>query len=945
MSPRKKSSGLRFQHSIFRKLLMPPPQHLLSNRLRGFVCKSCLSKLQAPQRQQISWTARRFASDDRPRRKKGVWDVPQGTIRYFEQTPDGVRTEIQDDEDDAFTESVRKQLKELENQTGRTIDDLDEEDIQRILRGLSSESKGGDTLGMLFKDDSLDSQDSQDQFEFEKAFETMATQDQEIKAQMDLVDSVDVDNLSAEDRVRLREALLGSVKKDRPPKPQTPRDSESPKPDKNRVFNEPSLLSLPIASFPAKTHQYLRSLQNCVNNNVPGGASVKRPLRRRSRLEKPLSDNAIRIRETWRAYIMCRSALISSPQLVPPRFWAALWNILQEENIHNLDRMSHIKTLGDDMQKSGANMSQSQRLLYIEAVFVEADQATAIQAWESMALGSSQIGNRKEYWDLGTRMFCRHGLIDRAIDCANNILQTTNDPNDFRLILPIIGAVLRSNEKSSIQRAWALYIRLRFNLGDKITMEDYDTLISMFMDTNNREQALAVFKDMMLTGSTRRADRDSLGRYASSVGKSSVLSSMKILPSELEWQDFNTVDRLPSHLNNSIFFASWMKKLIGDGELNSAEKVYNLMQEHGIRPSSISINGLIGAWYRKGNEKYREKAETLAWQMIRERKQVVALRNRKYDPKALEGPIRMVMNSNKPDFKNVTLVPYATIETFSILLQQYRQRQKQTLIPGLLDALKESRIKPNVAFMNQLLLTDMKAQTPQWAWNTYRSLTDQKKSRGSAVQPNLETYQILWEIMARAFDPIVRSATKGQYKLESARTIFADMMQHLRSQEGPLPNELYQTIILCFCLQKDQAGSAVALRALQRFFGNFPTENTARAIVLELARTGFVNEDGFAPRRLNPKSEVSQKRIHNVTQALGFLKTHRAEILRQQGIDLDSLEGDAKLEETIVLLSQLLRYGYEYKPVDGITLLDAEEASRLAARQMGVPECVTWSET
>lgn len=612
---------------------------------------------------------------------------------------------------------------------------------------------------------------------------------------------------------------------------------------------------------------------------------------------------------------------------------------MEQDGIHNLDRMSHIKRLGDDMQKLDVPMSETQRLLYIEAIFVEANHVKAIEAWEANPM------KQPEYWELGTRMLSRHGLLDRAMACAETFFERANDPNSFRLLLPLIAAALRTGDEFCLQRAWALYIRLRFNLGDEITMEDYDAVIVMFMEANKAEQALAVFKDMMLTGIARSAYRTSIARYMEKVGRHAILSSVKINAQELDWQNFQIVDKFPSHLNNHMFFGSWIKKLIGDGELDYAEKVYHLMQEHKIRPSSISINGLIGAWFRKGNETSRTKAETLAWRMIKERIDVVAQRRAKYDPKKIKSPIRLIMTDEKPDFIPVTWVPYATIETFTILLRQYRRQQKHELIPGLFDALREARIKPDIGFMNQLLVTENKAQMPMWAWDTYCSLTDETKPKGAIVQPNYKTYQILWELLAKVSDPITGS--KGQrlhFKFASPRVLFADMMKHMQLHKDPLPNELYQTIILCFCLEKDQVGTAVALRALQHYFHKFPSENTARAIILQLARTGLVNEHGRASRRLASDSRSTKERVHHVTQLLQYHKDQRVEALKQQGIIFDELEGNAKLEQTLVVLSSLLRFGYQHKPVDGKDLPHVRYSSYTAARQMGVPESVLWED-
>lgn len=955
MSLTKKFSAARLQKTAFPRTLMPPSQRLLSTRIRGFVCKSCLSKLHAPRRQQLPWAIRTFASDDKPR--KGVWDLPHGSVRYFEQTPDGARTEIKDEEDDEYTESVRKRLRELQERTGKTVDDLDDQDLQELLRGTLADTQGEDAVRTLFEDDP-----SQDPAEVENILKEMAAHDQELQAGIDLIKSYDLENLSDEDRVRLREAVLASVKNgmkkryialkllliqsiENLPGILNPNRTDVAVVSGEQASNESNDLTLPISSFPAKSHTHLRVLEQCVNNASPVKPSHHRRARRYSQSEKPAPDDAVRIRSTWKAYTMCRNALISTSQVVSPKFWTALWEILGKEDIRNLDRMPHLMRLGGDMLTAGFQMSDSQKLLYIEATFVASDQANAIQTWEAMGMTSTTMTDNKEYWDLGTRMFSRHGLIDRAISCAENILDHTDDPRDYRLLLPIIGAVLKSEDNSFMQRAWALYIRLRYNIGNRIVMEDYDSLIAMFMGSNLREQALSIFKDMMLTDATRRRreDLDSISRYTKNVGKSAVLSSMKIHPSELDWEDFRLVDRLPPRLENPIFFASWMKKLIGEGDVESAEKVFYLMQEHRVRPNSISINGLIGAWYRKGTEKYREKADALAWRMIEERKVAVKARRSRPKQSLLIKPVRLQYGEDLPDYKSVSLTPYATIETFSILLQQYRQRQKFDRIPALFEALQHARIRPNADFMNQMLLNHIKTQSPVMALRAYSTFTKSRKSPGSTVQPNLDTFMILWEMMADAADP-VNFMKEHKVQLQHPRVLFRNMMpQLLRELRGkPLPNELYQTIILCFCQEKDQVGTAVALRALQVHFGNYPTEVTARAIVLQTARLGLVNEVGKGPRRLEPDSAVSKQRIQNVTQALGVLKERRAAVLREQGIDLDGLEGNAKLEETLGLLLQLLRYGYENKPVSGAELPPAHVASRIAALRMGVKECVVW---
>lgn len=189
---------------------MPPPQRLLSTRLRGFVCKSCLSKLQPPQRQYLPLLARTFASDNKLKKRKQALDIPV-TVRYFEQTEDGVRTELkdEDDDDEVYTETVMQQLKEIEEETGRTMYELNDEDLQRILQATMPKLEPENTEGLLLNP----FMGPGDPAEIEKKALASAAAHAEIQAKINFINSFDLENLSQEDRIRLRERLLKSQNK------------------------------------------------------------------------------------------------------------------------------------------------------------------------------------------------------------------------------------------------------------------------------------------------------------------------------------------------------------------------------------------------------------------------------------------------------------------------------------------------------------------------------------------------------------------------------------------------------------------------------------------------------------------------------------------------------------------------------------------------------------
>jgi pentatricopeptide repeat protein len=691
---------------------------------------------------------------------------------------------------------------------------------------------------------------------------------------------------------------------------------------------------IPVELF-AKRHQApLKALNSVLNLAVTasGGRRPRRPLRSPSQRPRPLKD-------VWKAYLLCRNAIQSAPHMIPQQVWQVLWNLFEVEGADNLDRMSHIKSLGEEMSKADISLSPSQSLLYIESIFVAGDKSIALREWEAAKYLQDDGIHFKEYWELGVRMLCQVGQVDRAMRVAARFLHGDQEPGHSRILLPIIQASLNSKAGFSIQRAWALYIRLRINLGPQMTMDDYDAVTSMFLTANQPDLALGAFKDMMLTGSISAAEQDSTALYKKTVDVGE-LSSIELQNRELGWENSRVLAKLPVQFNNRFFFGSWIKKLIGEGELDAAKQVFDLMQTRQIKPDAKHMNGLIGAWLRQRTERSRILAEDMAWKMIQARLDLVTSQD---VSNRLQSPIRVLKTLGLPDKKSVSLIPAATIETFAILVEQYRRRQKPQLMSDLFDALRRARVKPNTFFMNELLLSDTRAHHTNWAWDTYYSLT-----RKTGVRPDFDTYKILWNLMKRAMDPIIGlKPDKQPASFTTCRKLFADMVgrETLLTSKEHLPREVYNLVILSFSLALDQVGTAVALRALQRYFGMYPNEETARTVVMQLARFGLADEFGNKPKRLDLQSPVTKERIANVTRILGTFKNQRIEVLAQQGIVYDQLRGPARSEESLLLLSDLLRYVARARiAAEERHNYNAAIASERAAEQMGVPDCVPWVE-
>ncbi|KAH6709637.1 hypothetical protein BKA61DRAFT_738629 [Leptodontidium sp. MPI-SDFR-AT-0119] len=918
---------------------MPPPQHLLASKLRGFVCRSCLSKLQPAQRQRIQWVSRSLTTDNVHSRQKGVTypasifeetqgegiaedeaefdeesiiqtlgeelrarrkdaaehatpgGVPKSAVRYFEETPDGVRKEVKDDiEEENTLDALERDIEDLKSGTG----------------GLREKLIGDGSSPLA----------------------------DELRAQILEIERVDLENLSETDRQRLRKIVLRGIESATPSGSQAP---PKPRPAMDIYETSSQLESttedmeaaqdtiIPVNEFPVAQQSRVQQLNDALKRKPPVGRK-----RRGTRAVLGATQAADKnyLLRVWRAYSLCRNALVGFGRVVPRQTWMRLWNIFQVEGTHNLDRWARLKTLGDDIRKAGVWLQQDQMLLHMEAAFIEGNQDHAISYWKH-----SSAHRSSHYWELGARMLAQNGQADEALFAAESCLQQSEASNSFRLLLPIIRAYLDANTRTSIKRAWALYIRLRVSYSQYLTMEDYDVIISSFLAANQSDLALGVFTDMMLTGQPSVQDEDSTSQYRAATGTHDNLKSLNITLEELDWQSPRSLSKLPPRLNNKFFFGKWLKKLIGDGELEAAKKVLDLMDDRRVQPSAIHLNGLIGAWFREGSEKSRVMAENMAWRMIKARTDFVQQRS------YLDPLIRFVESTDLPSSVSLSLTPPATIETFCVLISQYRRRQKADRMTDLFEAFQKSGIPPNTAFMNELLLTNRRAHDKKSALETYQIATEEQ-----GVAPDFNTYKVLWGLLKKDVDPLRGPNRPGSSdRYGRCRNLFADMISKLsRSSNETFPEDLYRSIVQTFSLAQDLTGTAVALCALQRRFEAYPDPETARIVVLQLARLGLKNELGVEPARLNTDLSMTRERIATVTSILQQFKDQRVEALLQKGIKFDELEGNALKEEPLILLSELLRFAERQVALEGSE--STAEKSKLAAEAMGVPDCSAWED-
>ncbi|KZF25992.1 hypothetical protein L228DRAFT_242384 [Xylona heveae TC161] len=618
------------------------------------------------------------------------------------------------------------------------------------------------------------------------------------------------------------------------------------------------------------------------------------------------APNPIIRREIWRWYSRCKQHLPSFLHLVPDSAWDLLWKTQSHLSSSNPDRLSHLKTLADDQISIGRDIPEVQKLARVEATFVEGERDQAIAEWE--AIGDKFTGKDdilEEYWSLGIRMFSIIGNPLRAQEIAALMLGS-NENADARILIPVITAWTQKNDALGYSNAWAIYVRLRDHLGPRITMEDYDRISMGFLNAGRKDLAQGVFKDMMLTG--QASPEDSSALYKKSLGIVGKLQSMSVSAEETNRVSLQAMTVLPRKFQNKFFYGSWIKKLIGMGEPDAAAAVVELMYERGVKPDPKHVNGIIGAWLRVGNNESRQKAERMGWSMIQERLNFVQQRRASQN---LDNSESSTSVTTKDGLEIPThlerAVPAATIETFSILLLHYSRREMTAHVNYIQELLQPAEAKPNSYFMNHLLFADLRAHDHRRAWRRFQEMR-------RTVEPDMESFACLWDCMKFHLDAAKNRDLTG---FPTPRALFFDMISWYLNLPAKLRDgaqeavtqEFYDQVIRCFGLSQDLKGTLVAMHAMKHAFNLYATQDTARMVVLQVSRMGPTETETRRNRRTRAKDlrRNSKANVGNVTKVLDIIAKRRMSALSEQGIEYDDLDPETKANESLSLISELLR--------------------------------------
>ena len=629
----------------------------------------------------------------------------------------------------------------------------------------------------------------------------------------------------------------------------------------------------------------------------------------------------------WQTYQRCKIQNLPFMDLIPKKAWDVLWATQLAAPTSAQGRAEHLRILAADMQESGKELDVDQRIVSIESLSDEGRPSEAIQQWRSQQqiLGKDAYCSFA-YQSLGVRLYASQaikGLHNQqqtrangsspAADQSLGVLTHTSQFNAeqiamrmlitsdeehirarSRILIPVIEAWACVSNEDGIRKAWALYLRLRMLLGSEMSPNDYDKITTGFLRVGRTDVALAVFKDMMLTGEKSMYRSDEL--YRKSLGLVGDLQWNSVDFAELTKVSLTALTVLPQHFQNKFFFASWLKKLIGMGNTDAAAMVVELMYERNVRPDAKHLNGIVGAWLRSGRGTDREKAEQLAWAMVHERLDFVARRRGNSVPRDLS--IHRLPERLK------RTVPPATIETFSILLQHYERRGLWEQTQLLREKLPLAEIQPNSYFMNHLLYAELRRGEHGKAWRMYEQMSHK-------VKTDLETYACLWDCEKSHLD---RLTMHNFDAFPRPRKIMCDMISwYSKSDKGlrtkaqeDFSKDLYDQIIRCFCLAKDLEGTLVALYALRESFQFYPDPETSRTVTLQAASMGVGEQKRSRRSRLHGNVQ-SKTNIANMMQVLALVAQQRTVFLEQKGIQIEADDGRRQKEEHLYILSQFLR--------------------------------------
>ena len=610
----------------------------------------------------------------------------------------------------------------------------------------------------------------------------------------------------------------------------------------------------------------------------------------------------------WQSYARCKAFLSPFLHQIPDEAWTVLVKTSMTAQLKNDPHWaSHRIILYEDMISTGKKVDSSQTLLYVEALRHEGHSEQAVVQWQDMqSLVKDNAMSLAHYELIGVSLFTSQGNPQKAEEIAFEYL-AKEPPEESRILVPILATWLERGDEIGWKHAWALYLRLRAQLGSTITMDDYDNVTITFLNGGRTDLALAVFKDMMLTG--QETGQESLELFRKALGIMVETQKKDIGVEDINNFALTSLTYLPRKFQNRFFYGSWLRKLISMGETDAAATVIELMYERGIKPDPKHMNGIIGAWFRTEIEVENDKAEKMAWAMVHERLDFVQKRGRHERSAPVKPPPKW------PPFPTYLKrgTALANIETFSLLLNHYVNRRSDHNVEVIQKALEMAQVAPNNFFMNHLLYHEMLHGNLGVVWTKYLETF-------AHVAPDLETFMCLWDCEKKHLERVILNTPD---EFPGPRLVMREMMNWFLAETRTANEQdkaredfgkyMYTRIIRCMCLAKDFEGVVIALYALRDAFGVYPDADTVKMVTLDVARMGIgISEEEQAvwkPRKYRSKKNPHLKaNVAKIDQLFQMIYQDRSQtLLVEHSIEQGQISEEVQQEEGLFVLAEFLR--------------------------------------
>lgn len=609
-------------------------------------------------------------------------------------------------------------------------------------------------------------------------------------------------------------------------------------------------------------------------------------------------DNREHSAELWKWYLRCKKFIPQFTSQIEQDIWDLIW----ESQLQVSECSKHLKTVAEDLLACGKELQDQQWLVYIDSLHVLGLNGSAIERWhEARFEGTSDLQRSPNFWRLGAQLLADSDQPLQAERIAYEAIDERQGKN-YRALMPVISAWARSSASYSHQKAWTCYLKVKAGLGKQMTMDDYDEISTSLLTAHKPDLALAVFKDMLLAD--QNSAYDSTALFKAAAGYVEEVRASSITEKQVNGISIAALTVLPRNFQNRYFYGSWIKKLIGLGEVDAAGAVVELMYERGVRPDTKHINGILGGWLRDENPASWERAERMGWAMIEKRIEYVDLRRRASYREVEAALCKTPAGVLIPSFVR-RMVPRANLETFSILLLHYVKRSNVNAGQQLTEHLSHAEVTPNAFYYNHLLFLYLSTEDIDALWGCYTEMRDKDL-------PDLETFACLWDAAN------LRASNKPAFKSSTFPhlwDLFREMQGWLTSKPeqsqqmiiSQFPHAMYRQIISCFASTRGLMGMLLALHGMKQLFDFYPDDHITSVVTHQITR--------FLPRE--PKTQTPRPRksrlqttkrtdVARIQKVMGEIETRRSLKLMNEGMDPVQIVEEAPGPKQLDILTELL---------------------------------------